>query len=1016
MTPYQNDGLEVQVSRGPVFLSAIVAFLLIVLNLWLSVQTAEKVIASADLVSHTHRAIKETEDVLTLLSSAESAVRGFIITGNEQHLSSLDSIIEEFTGESFSLNSLKALPEAVTHQLNRLTLLVSDNPIQLEQANELREISMRRVDRIMESLRIARAGGIEGVREQMTSLAGLRMMDRIRELAYSIANEERVLLKSRQDDLESAHRFNLVSALGSGLAVLFALGLHFLLTYQQHKQLVGQAEVIRANGELMQFTFDSAPIGIINASLDGTIERVNEKFCEIIRMDPKELIGKELDELTHPEDRNLNQSVSADLFDGKSDTYTINKRYQNPRGEIAWVNATAKLVRDTDAKPVSVIATVSDISEQRKAEETRVRMSAIVNNSHDAMITKDLNGIVKSWNVAATKMFGYSELDMVGSPIFKVVPDEKHSEELELLRKASLRETIEPFRTERIRRDGTRVEVLLNVSPLIDSDGSLLGLSTIARDLTAETRAAMELRESEKRFRLLADNMSQFAWMARPDGTAYWFNKRWYDYTGTTFEEVEGLGWLSVHHPDHVDRIMESAKRSWETGKPFEETFPIRGKDGTYRWFLARALPVRDTTGQITQWFGSHTDITEIIENEVMLENARRTAELATKARGEFLANMSHEIRTPMTAILGHTEILADHITDPDDLQSVDTIRRNGKFLLQIINDILDLSKIDAGRFEVERRSVAAAEILQEIRSLLDVRAAEKQLSLEVKLDGSIPYSIQTDPVRLRQILVNLVGNAIKFTDQGSVELTCKYDSERNQMEFRVVDTGIGIDGKDLQRLFSPFEQADSSSTREFEGTGLGLAISKRLAEMLGGTIRVTSEVGKGSDFSLEIDCGAIGQEPWVREIHSIIPPAQVQRFAKIDGLILVVDDRRDIRLLAQTFLEKAGARVILATNGKEAIDRLMSPKPEEPDQVDAVLMDMQMPVMDGYTAAKRLRELGFKKPIIALTANAMKDDRDKCLRSGCDDYATKPLDGSTLVHIIASHMRQNRSPHIGDA
>lgn len=1118
-----TEALNVPISRGPVVLSAVVAIALIGLNLFLSAQTAREMFARADWVTHTHRVLTESKQLISTVLDAESELRGFLLTNREEYL-----------------QSIAQLEGNVERPLSVLSDLVSDNPEQSRRIKEIAELTSGKVSQLTQTLRTARESGVEEAIEIVASGVGRNRMDRLDQAVAGFEEAERELLRSRQTGLDEAYRTTLVSAVGSGLAVLFAIGLHFALSRQQSKRLAQQAEEIHAKSESMRFTlqsigdgvittdanglivemnpiaegltgwkrsiaqgmkledifhivnettreavdnpamralktgvivglanhtvlirpdgsespiddsaapikmddgriegsvlvfrdvskrrafeaqlqeseqtfralFDSAPIGIVHTSMDGLLIRVNRRFCEILGMTEEELIGISYREITHPDDLQSNVDLVAPMMSGQQDSFSMNKRYRNHRGETIWANISSRLIRDYYGKPTSIISAVTDISEQRAAEETRIRMSAIVNASNDAIITKDLHGIVMSWNAAATKLFGYGEAEMVGSPIFKVVPEERQSEELDLLRRSSLLEEIEPLRTERLHQNGTRVEVLLKVAPLVDADGTLIGISTIAKDLTAESRAAMELRESEQRFRMLADNMSQFAWMANPEGEVYWYNKRWYDYTGTTIESVRGWGWQQVHHPDHLDRVVQSIQRSWDTGEPWEETFPIRGKDGKYRWFLSRALPIRDANNQITHWFGSNTDIDELIEKEEKLEKARITAENATKARGEFLANMSHEIRTPMTAILGHTEILADHISNPDDLQSVETIQRNGKFLLQIINDILDLSKIDSGKFEIEQIDISPTEVLHEIRSLLDVRAAEKQIDFQVHLDGSIPNTIQTDPIRLRQILVNLVGNAIKFTDNGRVDLHCRYEPGRNIMLFRIVDTGIGIDADVLPNLFQPFVQADASSTRAFEGTGLGLAISKRLAEMLGGTIWVDSRRGEGSIFSLEIDCGRIGEEPWIDEIKPIHSDGKSAKLAKVQGLVLVVDDRRDIRFLAQNFLEKAGASVVLATNGEEAIRMLTSEPFLSQSPVDAVLMDMQMPIMDGYTAAKKLREWGFSKPIIALTANAMKDDRDKCLACGCNDYATKPLDGGALVHLVASYIQEHQ-------
>jgi len=283
----------------------------------------------------------------------------------------------------------------------------------------------------------------------------------------------------------------------------------------------------------------------------------------------------------------------------------------------------------------------------------------------------------------------------------------------------------------------------------------------------------------------------------------------------------------------------------------------------------------------------------------------------------------------------------------------------------------------------------------------MDVRAKEKNLPLRIEFDGKIPAMIETDAVRLRQVLLNLLGNAIKFTDEGEIKLVVRYLEEAQQLQFDIVDSGIGISRDDLENLFKPFTQADNSSTRSFGGTGLGLAISRRLAQALGGDVTVRSEFGKGSVFTLTIKAGkhvdliepnlnvAITDEPPNEEIH-------------IEGTILVVDDRRDIRYLAQHFIEKAGGSVVTATNGQEATEMLQASQNNGQPPIDLIVMDMQMPVMDGYDAATQLRKTGCTLPIIALTANAMKSDRDECLAAGCTDYTTKPLNSHKLVALIA--------------
>ncbi len=757
-------------------------------------------------------------------------------------------------------------------------------------------------------------------------------------------------------------------------------------------------------------TFDYAPVGIAHMGLDGALLRVNEKLCAILGYTRDELQSFTSQEITHSLDFVTDESFACKLLNGTLPTASYEKRFISKFGEVVWVNMTVSPIRDRNQNPEYFLAIIEDIRERRAAEETRIRMAAIIDSSNDAIIGKTFEGIVTSWNPAAERLFGYTESEMIGQSIWKIVAEENREQELRLINQLKGGLRVDQYETNRIRKDGTPIDVILNTSPINDSAGRRVGVSTIVRDITERKRAEESLRDSEIRFRTLADNMSQFAWMADKEGSIYWFNNRWYDYTGGTIEAMQGTGWRQVVHPDHVDRVMANMQRSWNTGEPWEDTFPIRGRDSLYRWFLSRALPIRDEQGEIATWFGSNTDITELKEYEATSHQARVVAETANSSRGEFLANMSHEIRTPMTAILGHADILLEHIEDPDNLQAVDTIRRNGKFLLRIINDILDLSKIDAGKFLVDHERVEPDAILADVHSLMDVRAQEKRIEFNMEIEGKLPQSIETDTVRLRQILLNLVGNAIKFTDRGTVSLAARYLAASNKLQFEVRDTGIGISAEDIDKLFHPFMQADTSSTRAYEGTGLGLAISRRLAQALGGDIAVRSELGKGSIFTLTIDCGSLAN------VYFIEPSLTHKKtndnhnaFVRIEGCILVVDDRRDIRFLAQHFIEKGGGKVVTATNGQEAIDMLTHPDPDQ-CTIDVVVMDMQMPIMDGYAAAEKLRQYGFKKPIIALTANAMKDDRKKCLAAGCNDYATKPLDGPKLVQMIAHYLTEHQA------
>jgi signal transduction histidine kinase/CheY-like chemotaxis protein len=390
----------------------------------------------------------------------------------------------------------------------------------------------------------------------------------------------------------------------------------------------------------------------------------------------------------------------------------------------------------------------------------------------------------------------------------------------------------------------------------------------------------------------------------------------------------------------------------------------------------------------------------KVAERTAELSAARSAAERASAAKSQFLANMSHEIRTPMTAILGYTELLLDGDPPlaPEAREKLDVVRRNGTHLLEILNDILDISKIEAGRFDIERIPMSPSQIVNEVASLMRVRALEKGLRLEVEFRTEIPSQVLCDPTRLRQALVNLVGNAIKFTPKGRTRVDVAYDPEREQLTLRVHDTGIGIPEERMRDLFRAFEQADTSMTRRFGGTGLGLAITKRLASLMGGDCTVESRVGVGSTFCFLCRAPmAEGAEllSLAGESRGECSKRQRKRTPKLQARVLLAEDGTDNQRLISVLLRKAGADVVVVENGRLAVERASQEK------FDIVLMDMAMPEMDGYEASRVLREMGMEAPIIALTAHAMRGERERCLAAGCTDYLTKPVDRVQLIRAL---------------
>ena len=387
----------------------------------------------------------------------------------------------------------------------------------------------------------------------------------------------------------------------------------------------------------------------------------------------------------------------------------------------------------------------------------------------------------------------------------------------------------------------------------------------------------------------------------------------------------------------------------------------------------------------------------------------------ANRAKSEFLANMSHEIRTPMTAIIGYADLLMDpETTGSEQRAHIQTIRRNGEHLLSILNDILDLSKIEAGRMTTETVACSPSAIIVDVASLMRVRAAEKGLFFEVQYQNAIPETIESDPTRLRQILMNLVGNAIKFTKTGGIRVLarCIHAGADSKLEVEIVDTGIGLSPEQQIQLFQPFMQADTSTTRQFGGTGLGLAICRRLSNMLGGDIKLDSSLGRGSSFTVDVSTGSLEgvrmfedlTEAGIPETGAVI--AADKATGSVDATVLLAEDGVDNQVLIAKHLTRAGITVTVVENGELALHKAMAAATAG-RPYDVILMDMQMPVMDGYAATSELRRKGYRGPIVALTAHAMAGDRERCIAAGCSDYLTKPIARKKLVDTVAEHAKK---------
>ncbi len=556
-------------------------------------------------------------------------------------------------------------------------------------------------------------------------------------------------------------------------------------------------------------------------------------------------------------------------------------------------------------------------------------------------------------------------------------------------------------------RSGQTTSILSTAIGLVLVGGVLYLLE---RNRRKAEQAAVVLRTTRERLQLALDSAELGSWNINPTNRHLIGDRQFHKIFGFFDGECTYQRAVDALHPD--DRKAVEAAIAESTSKenptPYHIEYRIRHPDGSVHWILAKGAANFTGTGKhrkLSSFDGTVVDITERKQQEQRLLESEQTALAASRSKSEFLANMSHEIRTPMAAILGYADVLLGHLKDPDNRNCVLVMKRNGQHLLELINDILDLSRIEAGKMDIAFEMVSLPQLVGDLQSLMHVRAEQKQISFCAKFSGKVPEKIATDPTRLRQVLINLIGNAIKFTEQGSVLLSIQYVPS-GSLVFSVQDTGIGMSEEQLQRLFKPFSQGDSSVTRLYGGSGLGLAISLRLAGMLGGDISVTSKLGHGSTFTVTLPIDTDASVPMVQP-DWVVPVREVEQTESsprsLACRILIVDDRRDVRHISQHFLEKAGAKVIAAEDGEHGIDVALAAR-EAGQPFDLIMMDMQMPNLDGLQATAQLRSAGIQWPIVALTADAMKGDRQRCLDGGCDDYLSKPIDHDKLVGMAARY------------
>lgn len=772
-------------------------------------------------------------------------------------------------------------------------------------------------------------------------------------------------------------------------------------------------EEIVAAERLARSILEQAAQAIVVCDAEGRVIRANRKAQELCGRNPVlrpfeaafplQLVS---DGLSHVPAGDQQPDGAGEAFSlsgvtgGRAD-WRGEVTFTRPDGQVFSLLLNAGPLHGSDERPLGNVVALTDITERRQAEVAAAQMAAIVESSDDAIISKDLNGIIASWNRGAEKLFGYTAAEIIGKPVAILIPPDRVNEEPQILERLRRGERINHFETVRRHKGGSGIDISLTVSPVRDRTGKVIGASKIARDITERKRLSKQVELERSRLKYLFDRAPAFVTVLRgPEHVFELFNPAYLQLVGhreligktmrEAFPEVEGQGFFEL-----LDGV-------YRTGEPyagremriFLQRMPDAPLEERFVNFVCQAMFEAD--GSVSGVFAHGVDVTE----QVL---ARKAVEEANRLKDEFLATLSHELRNPLNSIIGHAEVLARKPDNGAVRQAAESIRRNALSQAELIGDLLDLSRLQTGKLALDRQPIDLASVIGDAVDSLRPQAKAKKIRLGIYVTRG-PLMTEADPVRVQQVVWNLLANAIKFTPD-SGKITVNLSREGREAKLAVGDTGQGIDPGFLKHIFEMFRQGDAGTTRRHGGMGIGLALVRQLVELHGGRVEARSEgVGRGACFSVWLPLDAAAPEAATR------PAAREAASQGLAGLrLLVVDDTPDAVAALQDMLELEGALVTTATSGAEALEIAGAAR------FDLILSDVSMPEMDGYQFLEELRKGGRSAgvPAIALTGLGRPEDVERARAVGFTTHLTKPVTLDKLTKVVRAAARQGVRPKI---
>lgn len=776
-----------------------------------------------------------------------------------------------------------------------------------------------------------------------------------------------------------------------------------LALYQDIGERLRAQEAVRQSEQMFRTVSDAAPIGIYKSDEGGNARFLNRRLLEMLGMTFEDAKGRGWLSAIHPDDRarlledRLGAGARREVFSG---SYRILTR----DGVERQIEAMARPTYSEGGDFLSYVGVIQDVTERTKAEQQLREQSTYLNTLVEAcpigIVAEDEQNRIQMSNQAFRELFGYSREEMQGKSIDDLLAAEASREEAHKLTQSVMSGNIVRQILQRKHKSGIPIDVEAYGIPFV-VDGVLRGQFGLYQDISERLKAQKELRESEELFRTLSDTAPVGIALTDESGEMTYINQNYTEMTGLTLKEAQRSGWKNVIHPEDLARVLQVRTAAIARNENYAMSYRYLRKDGRIVWADTVTRRFSRDEGKGRGYVVVIQDVTERQSGEERLLLAKEAAEAANNAKSEFLANMSHEIRTPMNGILGMTELALDTDLNPEQREYLGMVRSSAESLLGIINDILDFSKIEAGKVDLEFAPFSLMDCIEETLRPVAVRAQQKGLELTWGVDPEIPEVLKGDATRLRQILINLAGNAVKFTKAGEVSVKAERmrpSSEKETIRFAVTDTGIGIPCEKHEKIFEAFSQADASTTREFGGTGLGLSISARLVRLMGGQMHLESEEGKGTKFffTLEMEKAESARDVQPGDFNNELEGASV----------LVADDNEVNRRLLQVLLSRWGADAKLAADGREAVS-LFETQAKSGRPFSMALLDKNMPAMSGIEAAARIRAISGKEEtaILILTSSPAVEDAQEAKRLGVARYLGKPLRRAELRQAMIAAM-----------